>query len=210
MDQTNQNQNQQSGQFKCPGNCLQCLPAQRQYCASQHAYSNMKVLDKIMETLRGMKNQMDAMQGTVAELSAKIEAIQNGGFEKAVIIGGTAAVPYTTRSLLIGRCKLEVTRLSGPTAIETAEAIADWCVDEKGMSANCMGVATFSGYHDALAGAALCGRNNSVLLLVQKYATADSVQRLIEAHPGQVDQGCIFGGTAAVTTGTENSLNSLL
>ena len=73
-----QNQNQQGGQFKCPGNCLQCLPAQRQYCASQHAYSNMKVLDKIMEALLGMRNQMDAMQGAVAELSAKIEAIQNG------------------------------------------------------------------------------------------------------------------------------------
>lgn len=73
-----QNQNQQGGQFKCPGNCLQCLPAQRQYCASQHAYSNMKVLDKVMEALLGMKNQMDAMQGAVGELSAKIEAIQNG------------------------------------------------------------------------------------------------------------------------------------
>lgn len=38
----------------------------------------MKVLDKIMETLLGMKSQIDAMQGTVGELSAKIEAIQNG------------------------------------------------------------------------------------------------------------------------------------
>ena len=76
MEQTNQNQ--QSGQFKCPGNCLQCLPAQRQYCASQHAYSNMKVLDRIMEALLGMKNQIDSMQGTITELSAKIEAIQNG------------------------------------------------------------------------------------------------------------------------------------
>ena len=73
-----QNQNQQSGQFKCPGNCLQCLPAQRQYCASQHAYSNMKVLDKVMEALLNMRNQIDAMQGTVEELSAKIDAIQNG------------------------------------------------------------------------------------------------------------------------------------
>jgi hypothetical protein len=78
MEQTNQNQQTQQPQFKCPGNCLQCLPAQRQYCASQHAYSNMKVLDKIMETLLGMKNQMDAMQDTIGELSAKIEAIQNG------------------------------------------------------------------------------------------------------------------------------------
>ena len=78
MEQTNQNPQNNQPQFKCPGNCLQCLPAQRQYCASQHAYSNMKVLDKIMETLLGMKSQMDAMQGTVGELSAKIEAIQNG------------------------------------------------------------------------------------------------------------------------------------
>lgn len=78
MEQTNQNQQNNQQQFKCPGNCLQCLPAQRQYCASQHAYSNMKVLDKIMETLLSMKSQIETMQGTVAELSAKIEAIQNG------------------------------------------------------------------------------------------------------------------------------------
>ncbi len=77
MEQTNQNQQNNQQQFKCPGNCLQCLPAQRQYCASQHAYSNMKVLDKIMETLLSMKSQIETMQGTVAELSAKIEAIQN-------------------------------------------------------------------------------------------------------------------------------------
>ena len=78
MEQTNQNPQNNQQQFKCPGNCLQCLPAQRQYCASQHAYSNMKVLDKIMETLLGMKTKIDTMQGTVAELSAKIDAIQNG------------------------------------------------------------------------------------------------------------------------------------
>lgn len=77
MEQTNQNQQGQQPQFRCPGNCLQCLPAQRQYCASQHAYSNMMVLDKVMETLTAMQSQIAAMQGTVQELSAKIEAIQN-------------------------------------------------------------------------------------------------------------------------------------
>lgn len=78
MEQTNQNPQNNQPQFKCPGNCLQCLPAQRQYCASQHAYSNMKVLDKIMETLLGMKSQIETMQGTIGEMSAKIEAMQNG------------------------------------------------------------------------------------------------------------------------------------
>ena len=63
--------------FQCSGNCLNCLPAQRQYCASQHAYSNMKVLDKMMEALGKMQEDMTAMQGTVKEMAAKIEAIQN-------------------------------------------------------------------------------------------------------------------------------------
>ena len=81
MEQTNQNQQtmQQPPQFVCTGDCKKCRSMQQwSYCASIHAYSNMKVLDKIMETLLGMKGQMDAMQGMVAELSAKIEAIQNG------------------------------------------------------------------------------------------------------------------------------------
>lgn len=69
---------QQPQQFVCTGDCKKCKSMQQwSYCASIHAYSNMKVLDKIMETLLGMKNQMETMQGTVAELSAKIEAIQN-------------------------------------------------------------------------------------------------------------------------------------
>jgi hypothetical protein len=38
----------------------------------------MKVLDKIMETLLGMKDQIETMQGTIGEMSAKIEAMQNG------------------------------------------------------------------------------------------------------------------------------------
>ena len=38
----------------------------------------MKVLDRMMETLLGLKGQIEAMQGSIGELSAKIEAIQNG------------------------------------------------------------------------------------------------------------------------------------
>lgn len=66
-----------NNQFKCSGNCLQCQPAQRQYCASQHSYSNMMVLDKMMAIVNKMQEDMAAMQGTVNEMVAKIEAIQN-------------------------------------------------------------------------------------------------------------------------------------
>ena len=70
-------ENRQQQQPACTGNCLQCFPAQRQYCASQHAYSNMKVLDKVMETLASMQQQIETMQGSVKELAEKIEAIQS-------------------------------------------------------------------------------------------------------------------------------------
>ena len=60
----------ENNQFKCSGNCLNCLPAQRQYCAAQHSYSNMMVLDKMMEALGKMQEDITAM-------GAKIEAIQN-------------------------------------------------------------------------------------------------------------------------------------
>lgn len=56
--------------FKCSGNCLNCMPAQRAYCASQHAYSNMRVLDTMM-------NELMAMRGEFKTMAEKIEAIQN-------------------------------------------------------------------------------------------------------------------------------------
>ena len=78
MAQENRQQTQTQQQPACSGNCLQCFPAQRQYCASQHALSNMRVLDKVMETLASMQGTMEAMQGTMEELARKVEAIQSG------------------------------------------------------------------------------------------------------------------------------------
>ena len=56
--------------YKCSGNCLNCTPAQRAYCASQHAYSNMQVLDTMMGIVLGLKESVD-------EMKIKIEALQD-------------------------------------------------------------------------------------------------------------------------------------
>ena len=82
MEQTNQNQ------FKCSGNCLNCLPAQRAYCASQHAYYNMKVLDTMMGV-------MVAMQGDIKNMAEKIEAMQNNEasiFDPSIAQEGDGAI----------------------------------------------------------------------------------------------------------------------
>ena len=77
MPQGQQRNSQQPTGPVCPRDCRKCLQSQRIYCASQHALSNMYVLDKVVETLFAMKGQTEALQGAVQELSAKIEAIQN-------------------------------------------------------------------------------------------------------------------------------------
>ena len=70
-----QNQNQQQ-QFKCSGDCLNCRmnsverKTQWQYCSAQFTYNTMRMMES-------MQLSLTAMQGSVNELAAKIEAIQN-------------------------------------------------------------------------------------------------------------------------------------
>lgn len=58
--------------FKCTGNCLNCLPAQRAYCASQHAYSNMKVLDAMMQEVLSLKNEVASLKEELQSNEAKV------------------------------------------------------------------------------------------------------------------------------------------
>ena len=92
MAQENQQQQQQQ-QPTCPGNCLKCFPAQRQYCASQHALSNMRVLDRVMEALARMQTQMDALHGTVQDIAGRIESIQSGEAEVFATGGDSVGDP---------------------------------------------------------------------------------------------------------------------
>ena len=62
-------QNNQQNQFRCTGDCFKCQPLQRQYCAAQWSYNSLRMIEKMQETLK-------SMQGTIAELQTKIEAIQ--------------------------------------------------------------------------------------------------------------------------------------
>ncbi len=58
--------------FKCTGNCLNCLPAQRAYCASQHAYSNMKVLDAMMQEMLSLKSEIASLKEELQSKEANV------------------------------------------------------------------------------------------------------------------------------------------
>lgn len=57
-------------QFQCSGDCLKCIAVQRQYCASQHAYNSMRMIQKMQETLDELAEDFD-------ELKEKVAAIQD-------------------------------------------------------------------------------------------------------------------------------------
>lgn len=54
----------------CSGNCKQCTLFQRQYCASQLALTNMRMLERMVQ-------QMQMMQLHLDDIDKKVEALQN-------------------------------------------------------------------------------------------------------------------------------------
>lgn len=66
----------EENKFKCSGDCLNCRvsPNERktqwQYCAAQFTYNSMRMVD-------ALHDEVKTMQGSIDELKAKIDAIQN-------------------------------------------------------------------------------------------------------------------------------------
>ena len=99
------------------------------------------------------------------ELSSQtLSAIRKGGFRQAVVVGGTSAVKAADERALRSAGVASVRRLAGPSAYATNQAFASWAFSQ-GMGNDGAGGATINGYWDALAGGALCGRCNAVLVL---------------------------------------------
>lgn len=55
--------------FKCSGDCMNCHPSQRAYCASQFTYNTMRMVENMQQTIL-------TMQGSMEDMNVKIEALQ--------------------------------------------------------------------------------------------------------------------------------------
>lgn len=115
------------------------------------------------------------------------------GITKLVIAGGPASVDDAVIDQL---GVTESVRLGGEDRYETSAIIAKWEIEEQGMSMVNASVATGKKYPDALAGAAICGTNNSVVLLVDDVD--DAGFELINNKAG-IKIGYVLGGPASVS-----------
>ena len=123
--------------------------------------------------------------------------IRSKKYSKAVIVGGTAAVPAAVERQLRSAGVNDITRLSGATRYETSTKIADFEL-ESGLGFTMDGVllATGSNFPDALAAGPLAGRSRSPLLLVDPGASYAS--GYLSAHRGEVRSAVVVGGASAV------------
>lgn len=126
-----------------------------------------------------------------------VESIRSGGYSRAVIVGGTAAVPASVEGQLQSAGIRDVTRLSGATRFETSSRIADFeLASGLGFSMDGVLLATGMNFPDALSAGPLAGRSRSPLLLVDpgaEYACA-----YLSGFRGEVGSATVVGGTAAV------------
>ena len=100
-------------------------------------------------------------------------------------------------------------RAWGQTAVETSEKVAELGLTARGITVDGLGVATMNDYYDALSGAAFCGNNGSVLVLV-KDESSHSISGFIKSHAADINQAYIFGGRMAVSEATENAIVAAL
>ncbi len=137
--------------------------------------------------------------------SATLAALKEGGFESVYIVGGTSAIsPDIERAITKSGVNV-AGRLWGQTAIETSGEVAAFGL-QNGMAVEGLGVATSNGYWDALAGAAFCGRSNTVLVLAD-VPECSTIQGFIRSNAAGIEHGVMFGGPAAVGYNIELALN---
>ena len=134
-----------------------------------------------------------------------VKAMKDAGIEKCYIAGGTYWLPQSVTDDLKAAGIEVLGQLGGATAVETSGLIAQLAVTELGMKADNMGVADVRAHYDALASAALCGKNGSVLVLAlnEKSSVIDG---FVKDSKSAMAKAYIFGGTSSVSTATEEAL----
>ena len=138
--------------------------------------------------------------------ASNIQTMKDKGVKKVYIVGGTAVVSPEVEAQL-KEAGITVERVAGKTAYDTSAQLANKLIS-LGMSANNMAIATGWSYTDALAGAALCGKQNSVMVLADN-TNQTAINEVVAANKNAIQNYYIFGGTSVVGDGATDALKGV-
>lgn len=136
--------------------------------------------------------------------SSTLETIKAKGFKRVIIVGGTSVVSPEVEQTLSAWGIANVERVAGETSYDTSLQLAQKLLS-MGLRANNMGIATGLDYLDALCGAALCGRYDSVIVLADD-TNSSAVETFMDQNRMAIKSYAIFGGNAAVGEDTERTI----
>ena len=138
--------------------------------------------------------------------ASSIQTMKDKGVKKVYIVGGASVVSPEVEAQL-QEAGITVERIAGETAYDTSAKLATKLI-ALGMSANNMAIATGWGYTDALAGAALCGKQNSVMVLADN-TNQTAINEVVAANKHSIQNYYIFGGTSVVGDGATDVLKGV-
>lgn len=138
-----------------------------------------------------------------------LKAIKKAGYKKAVIVGGTSAVPASVTSQLKAQGIGGITRLSGDTRYATSAKIAEFELKQNvGFTMDGAYLATGQNFPDALAAGALSGKHLAPLLLVDPGAR--EACNFLSKYKGEVSRVTFVGGTNAIGNAEAASITRAL
>lgn len=138
-----------------------------------------------------------------------LEAIKKAGYKKAVIVGGTSAVPASVTLQLKTQGIGGITRLSGDTRYATSAKIAEFELKQNvGFTMDGSYLATGQNFPDALAAGALSGKHLAPLLLVDPGA--HEACSFLSKYKGEVSRVTFVGGTNAIGNAEAASITRAL
>lgn len=145
--------------------------------------------------LAGCTNAPVLLVKSVPLTQTLLDEIMRLGASRVIIVGGSAAVPESVRTTLVGK-GLTVRRIGGVDRYETASLIGREVLGY-GQNGGRVYVARGDDFADALSLGPLAYRNKAPLLLVKPTTVPSSTRSLLSASA--FSSGCIAGGTVAVS-----------
>ena len=146
--------------------------------------------------------------------AATAQVLADADIDTVYVVGGEAAVsPSVQKSvdaILIANGGSVSTRIFGPDRYATAVALAEAAPAHEWGWWYRIGIATGTNFPDALAGGAVMGAQNGVLLLTAGNVLSTPTAIAIDAHRPDIQRVEIFGGLDAVSVLVQSAIQDAL
>jgi len=143
--------------------------------------------------------------------AATLEALEAISPDTAIVLGGTGAVSAGVETQLRDLLGAGVVqRVQGADRYVTAANIAQWGVDNYGLSWDGVAFATGTNFPDALAGGATQGLTNSVVLLTRPTTLEAAPRTKVQDNAVEILEVRFFGGLTAISQSVRNAVMSAI